>query len=867
MTPERWQQIEELYRAARDAADRERVLAADPELRREVEALLAQEDHAGEPTMTVVGVGTQLGRYVIEAPLGKGGMGEVFRARDTRLGRSVAIKVSNSQFSERFEREARAISALNHPHICTLHDVGPNYLVMELVEGETLASRLKKGSLSLDQTLQYGAQIADALAAAHAKEITHRDLKPGNIMLSKSGVKVLDFGLAKMRSNPDEVLTKSNVVMGTPAYMAPEQLAGQEADERSDIYSLGLVLHEMATRKRAPQGQTPPLDQLPEQLAHVLARCLAEDPTARWQTAAEVRALLELRTKAPPHASPKWLWPVAAAVLLVIAVAAFVLLRPREATTAQQQPFRFQIPSPVSFPPPESFSVSPDGKQARPLPGTESTFVPLPIWSPDSRSIAFDSGARKLRRIDIAGGPPSVICDVPGTVAVGGSWNRDGDIIFGTVLPEDSGVMRVPATGGVPIRITAPPPGATDVLPSFLPDGRHFLFLRSEPRPDIEGGIYVGSLDVKPEAQDTHAIMKSSFNAEYVSTPGAGMGHILYVRRTTLMAHPFDLDRRALSGTPVALAPDVGNFRNNGFFSSSTGALVYRASARQEFQLRWFGRQGEALSAVGEQGRIAGPKLSPDGSRVAMMQANANNSDASDLWRMDLAQAIRIRLAEGVLNSYPNEVVWSPDGGRIAYVSKREGNWNLVAKPANGTGEENVLLRVGDGAKPTSWSNDGKFLLYTAIDDDPNIWALPLDGERKPSAVLRTPAAEDAAQFSPDGRWIAYTSNETGRLEIYVRAFPTAADTFRISRDGGTSPRWRAGELFYLSPGGKIMATQIRGNPSGAGTLQALFDAPSGQSGWDVSPDGKRFLFAVPVVQTTQTPFTVILNWQGELKK
>jgi len=526
MTPERYHRAVEIFRAAlvSDAKGRATFLAhacaGDIDLRRDVESMLAADARAegflekppndiaadllANPTRTLLASGVQLGPYRIEGSLGAGGMGEVFQAVDTRLGRKVAIKISAQKFSGRFEREARAISALNHPHICTLYDVGPNYLVMEQVEGETLAARLKKSPVAMDQLLRYGAQIADALAAAHAKGIVHRDLKPGNIMLAKNGVKVLDFGLAK--SPQDQSITGS-AVLGTPAYMAPEQMAGKEADARTDIYALGLVLCEMATGKRAVSGQIPPMEKLPPQLGHIIERCLAPDLEDRWQSASDVKAELEWAAKSGPQTSAPqrrkvpWLTASAAALLLAVLLGAlFVLFR--TTPPAAVQPVRFEIAPPERgrFSGPLVFVLSPDGRriafhatgrdgimrlwvrsmestESHSLAGTEG-LAGAPFWSPDSRFLAFTiPAAGKISKIDALGGPIQAICDLPKNYVAqrGGAMSKEGIVIFGT--PE-SGLIRCSSSGGLPTPLTALDPSRQEIFhgrPAFLPDGRHFL--------------------------------------------------------------------------------------------------------------------------------------------------------------------------------------------------------------------------------------------------------------------------------------------------------------------------------------------------------------------------------------------------------
>jgi serine/threonine protein kinase len=522
---------------------------------------------ASESAHTHVKPNAQLGPYKIEEAIGAGGMGEVFRAIDTRLGRKVAIKISSQQFDARFAREARAISALNHPHICTLYDIGPNYLVMELVEGQTLAAQLKKGKMSIADTLRYGSQIADALTEAHAKGIVHRDLKPSNIMLARSGVKVLDFGLAKQQTNPDETLTSSNVVIGTPAYMAPEQREGKAADWRTDIYALGLIFYEMATGKRAVQGQTPPMGNLPARLTHVIERCLAQDPEERWQSARDVRAESQWAARDTSQGAglPKsrggsrWL---AAAAVLAVAVGATVVLMSGGARerSVLAQPFSFRIPIPdgLRMIGRSTFSVSPDGRtlaflaarsdgvehvwvqrigelEAKLLPDTESPpDSASPFWSPDSKTIVFGSD-RKLKKINlINGGPPQTICELSSFVS-GGSWSRDDVIIFGDLT---RGVMRVPAAGGKPVPLTTINRGeGFHTFPVFLPDARHFFYGRSGQSDDVDG-IYIGSIDRGSAQQDPKRWLAIPYAPEIVPL-GDSKAKVLYLRSGTLIGTRF----------------------------------------------------------------------------------------------------------------------------------------------------------------------------------------------------------------------------------------------------------------------------------------------------------------------------------------
>ncbi len=817
MTPERFREIEALFQSAREQGA-EILAGADPELRSVVESLLAQEsgrkvsNPAAEltvnPTMTMVTVGSQLGPYRIDAVLGEGGMGRVYRALDTRLARNVAIKISHENFTERFEREARTIAALNHPFICTLYDVGPNYLVMELVEGETMATRLKKGKLSLDDTLRYGAQVADALAAAHGRGITHRDLKPANVMLAKSGVKVLDFGLAK--SSRDESLTATNVAMGTPAYMAPEQFEAKDADSRTDIYALGLLLFEMATGKRVPQGERPSFSALPERLAHVVERCLEPNPEDRWQTSRDVKAELEwaakpdsgvensARAKSPPYKAP---WILSAALLLALGALAFVLSRERP---AERPVLQYTVAPPEKARNVSSFAISPDGRylaiaasgdgepqiwvrsldslQTQALAGTEG--AAFPFWSPDSQSIAFFA-KDKLKKIPVTGGTPQILCDVPS--ALGGAWSREGVIVFG-----GGGLSRVPEAGGVPVKITETE-GTTHRWPVFLPDGKRLLYLT--PR-GAQSGIEVTSLD---DPKQTRRLTPDITNPEYVAPqPGSAVGHLLFVRGGTLMAQPVDPKTMDNQGELFPVAQQVSRgtlFGTNLYSVSATGTLVYlnRGGAGATTQHVWLDRTGKELEKAGGPLRSRNTfALSPDGKRVVVEQIAGGEAN-SDLWLIDMEHGgTETRLTfDASISYYP---VWSPDGSKVAFASNRNGgNFNLYQRASNGTGQDELLFESKDPAKfPWDWSHDGRFLLFRAQDakTGSQLWALPVmgPGEKKPFAVRDSPFNETQVQLSPDGRcWPTLpTSRETTRC-MWHRSRPRS--TNRSPGSGRCQPR------------------------------------------------------------------------------
>jgi serine/threonine protein kinase len=880
--------------------------------------------------------GETLGRYQITGLIGKGGMGEVYGGTDTRLGRPVAIKLSSREFNDRFEREARAISALNHPHICTLYDVGPNYLVMEFVEGELLSKIIERGPLPLDKALSYAVQIVDALAAAHAKGVIHRDLKPGNIIITRNGVKVLDFGLAKLSlerlpgESADHIetgtvpITRAGAVLGTLCYMAPEQVEAKEADERSDIFSFGVLLYEMIAGQRPFTGDTaaatlaallrdqpPSMSQrqpaVPRALERVVRKCLEKKPDDRWQSARDLKPTLELiDLDAPPTnsasatsvpnlvATPsrkRWLGPVVGAAALLAAAGLAYMLWPKAQPAARATRFQVSLPDSVTFS--EYVSVSPDGRKLvfnasgsqsglwihdlntlewHKLPGTEEAISPF--WSPDSRFLGF-AVTDKLKKIEVAGGPPQTLCTVPFPVGTG-AWSQDGVIVFGGrgVGP----LHRVSAAGGVATEITVVDTSRGEsfhALPTFLPDGKHFLYLRGG-GPDV-AGIYVAALDAKLTEQSRERILATAFAAPYVD------GSLFFMREGTLMVQPFDARKLQLSGEPVPVAEHVGTTGSIGIFSASpTGVLAYRtgtAAAAGSVQPTWFDRQGKVVGTFGQPGPDVGMVLSPDAKRAA--GRDASQRSRGDIWLLDFTRGVRTRLTfRQSPGSFP---VWSPDGQRIIFSAGHLPE-TIYEKAVSGAGEEKELFKKpGESKVPTSWSRDGRFLLYTTLNSPKtgnDLWVLPLESERKPVLLLGTEFNESQGSFSPDMRWIAFTSNESGRGEIYVRPFlasgtsaPSLGDgKWQVSKDGGTDAKWRGDgkEITFVGPGNALMAVDVNG--SGAafqmGTPQKLFTF-SANTGGDVTADGKRFLLTVTSAQdqNAQTPITVVLNWQADFKK
>ncbi len=886
--------------------------------------------------------GTRLGPYEILAPLGAGGMGEVYRARDTRLGRSVAIKVlpphlsSSAELRERFEREAKTISQISHPHICALYDVNregeTEYLVMELLEGETLAARLARGALPLEQALRYGVEIADSLDIAHRQGIVHRDLKPANVMLTKSGVKLLDFGLAKalqpdgpiesFTSVPTEAhVTREGTILGTLPYMAPEQLEGKKADPRTDIFAFGATLYEMATGKKAFEGPSQaslisailrdeprPISQvqpmMPPGLDRVVKTCLAKDPEDRWQSARDVATELKWIADGGSQAGvpasvvarrgirERLAWAAAAAATLAALAVVLVPARPREALRMVQS----------SILPPEKSSfvfdlgpmaLSPDGRRlaflaptaegknllwvrplngmaAQPLAGTEG--AGYPFWSPDSRFLGFFAGG-KLKKIDASGGPPQVLCDAQS--GRGGTWNRDGVILFSPSLRD--ALQRVSSAGGSPAPATefdASKQEYSHRFPFFLPDGRHFLYLAQAMRVGqiVGEDVCIGSL----ESKERRSLFRANSNPVFApAAPGAASGHILFSRERTLLAQPFDARRMRLSGEAFPVGEQVQYFANFGFgvfTASDNGILAYQASgAGSMTQVVWLDRSGKQLDVLGPPAEYLRPRLSRDGRRVAI-DVGDPQTGRFDIWIYDLARRVPTRFTFEADSVFP---IWWPDDSRIVFQSNRKGQSALYQKVSSGTGNEEFLIQEGGLKVPTDLSSDGRFLAYHVIDNKTKTWDLGLYSvaEKKTFLFLSTPAAEVNGRFSPDGRWIAYQSDESGTVEVYVQPFPGHGGKWQISTAGGTQPVWNRNgkEIFYVSPDNKLMAVDVKAVPGfEAGPPRALFDVHlKSVNGWkyDISPDGQRFLANVVIGEVKTKPITLVLNWTAETKK
>ena len=938
MEHERWTLVDRLLGAALErepdqrAAFLNEACAGDEALRDEVESLLGHHAGAGHflesPALELLNaaptahtgaqfVDRQLGPYRILSQLGIGGMGEVYRARDSRLGREVAIKIATERFSERVEREARAVAALNHPNICTLHDVGPNYIVMELVEGDS-----PKGPLPLQEALRIARQIVQALEAAHEKGIVHRDLKPGNIKIKPDGVvKVLDFGLAKVdgavATQPEDsprriTATESGVILGTAAYMSPEQARGRPVDRRTDIWAFGVVLYELIVGDRPFRGDTvtdtlaavvkeePKWDQVPTSVRRLLRCCLQKDPKDRLRDIADARLLLEdVDTEAAPVRRSRLPWAVAPLFAVAMGIALWAPWRTAAPTleTIQTQVY---LPENVNAAG-RNFSLSPDGRtlalsavgpdgvarvwvrsmtslEVRALPGTETTPNPPPFfWSPDSRFIAYSAEGARLKKVDLAGSPPETLCETKGPNAPGGSWNRDGVIIFGS---GSAGLTRVSAAGGAPSPVTALDTSRREIrhaYPTFLGDSRRFLYLRTSSSPE-NSGVYVGALGVKPEDQDSRRLVATTFAPVYVRHADGSGGYLLVMRDGDVVAYVFDEQRTQIVGDPVTVVQQVGSFVASGFFSASARALVYRPSASsQETRLHWWNRKGHFVGNPAQPGRIRAMALSPDGLRAALVRQDSGSADQNIwLWETTRENSTRLTFHKGRANA----PVWTPDGRYIVFASTREGPKNLYRKAANESAKDEVLLKSDQDKVPTSISADGNFLLYTETNaqSKQDIWAMSNlgggGGERKSAPFQRREFNEGEAQFSPESgtgapRWVAYTSDETGRPEVYVREFPFNAesDKWPVSKAGGTNPRWRRDgkELFFAAPDGTVMSVEVPvGATFRAGEPKALFRVPAGlRSNWDLTADGERLLVLVP--QDAPAPLTVWQNWQAVL--
>ena len=957
MAGDRWEHVFALFDAAlaRPEADRGAFLSSecgeDARLRQEVESLLAAHDDAhgflsgrrlptgadvdqSRPASPILMRGMRLGVFEVESFVGAGGMGEVYRARDTRLDRLVAIKVlspdaaTDPRARVRFAYEARAIARLSHPRICALHDMGHHdgvdFLVMEYLDGETLAARLRRGPLPLAEAMHAAVEIGEALAAAHAQGIVHRDLKPSNVMLTKSGAKLLDFGLARLRApagggptTPAGALTGTHtmpgLIMGTLPYMAPEQLEARDVDARADIFAFGTVLYEVITGRKAFEetsqarlisailSSDPPAISVlrpltPPALDRVIRTCLAKDRDDRWASVHDVLLQLEwiardgsavaVRGEATANRRRDLLaWTVAAmAVLAAVVLWGWALRRPTPAVRTQV--LSVLAPPGAAVDTNEAPAISPDGRRlvfvgydatgkqllytrafevetsAQPLANTDG--ASLPFWSPNSQSVGFFAQGR-LKRVDIETSQVQTLADAGGPR--GGTWNQDDVILF--VPRPGTGVYRVSAAGGqpTPVKIDT----AVSWFPSFLPDGRHFLFFSPAPREPENAGVFVASLD----SSAAKRLVTARSRAVY-ATPG----YLLFWREGALLAQAFDANRFEVRGNSLSVAKDVGlnPVTNQGLFSvSDTGTLVFFAGAVGQSELVWVDRAGRRIGEAGPRGIFNSLSLSPDAASVVYDQAEPRYGTLG-LWQLDFARGVPSRLTfQSSHNMFP---LWSPDGTRIAFSSLREPPPQLYELNANGTGGEKLLLKTNFPKGPSGWSSDGRLLFYDTMHPQTggDIWALPLVGKPEPYPVVRTLADEHYGTPSPDGRWLAYISNETGPYEVYVEAFPATGFRRQVSTLGGFEPQWRLDgrELFYRAPDQTLMAVDVKRNQTTVefSPPKALFptrikwmEIQAAAHHYAVSPDGQRFLMTSATDEAQSSPITVMLNWTAVLKK
>jgi serine/threonine protein kinase len=908
-------------------------------------------------------VGERFGPYSIVAPLGAGGMGEVYRARDTRLDRMVAIKIlapgsGSPTRHERFAREARAVSKVNHPHICTLYDIGEQdgvqFIVMEYLEGETLAQRLRRGALPMEQLLRYAIEIADALAHAHRQGVVHRDLKPANIMLTPSGAKLLDFGIAALhgpgalQGTADtggaaaETLTEEGTIVGTLQYMAPEQLEARATDGRADIFAFGAIVYEMATGQQAFRGTSrasiiaavlerdPELlssaraesgagasgaggPRMPWLLNQIVSRCLAKNPDDRFQTAADLgQSLRWLAQSGSSAVIPSGAGSlrvsrryraalIAAGAAIVIAVAAAALKTFRSggspaSSLSSAGTVRFVVtpPSNTAFSPSSaSFALSPDGRAlaftgttgqsglamwlqpldsvaARRLAGTDG--AGQIFWSPDSRTVAFaDTTAQfKPKTIDLDSG----IVRPPGPISISGvgSWSRQHGIIGN----HKGIIQRIPLDGAAPTPLTRLDDAAGEIMhiwPSFISEGRSFVFLARSSKPEHDNIAYMSTLG----SFDRVRLFNSDSQVVY-----AAPGYLLYMIGNTLLARPFDVERLQVTGEPIPIAEEVERntgSRRGGFTVSQTGVLAFRQHI--ETQLVWFDRGGRRLGTLGPTGHYRNPALSPEEKRVAVAGLDLKTG-SWDIWLMEVGRGGVSRFtSHPAIDDMP---VWSPDGSRIAFKSDRSGSMSFYEKASNASGEEKLVVTGQSYSLALHhWLEDGTFLYSTGVmGANRNVAAteLRLTSTAAPSQgvpIVQNLFWNPFCALSSDRRWLAYSSNESGRYDVYGMPFRSGGGKWPISVAGGTEPAWRADgkELFYLAPDRYLMAVPITaGSSLQPGTPQRLFEAPVSsniassytRNQYIVTGDGQRFLVNEPVGRASISAVTVVVDWVAALK-
>jgi Tol biopolymer transport system component len=887
-----------------------------------------------------VGSGNRLGPYELAAPIGAGGMGEVWRAKDTRLDREVAIKIlppgfaSNAELKARFEREAKTISSLNHPNICTLFDVGQHegtsFLVMELLEGESLADRLEKGPLTPDQVLRFGSQIADALDRAHKQGVVHRDVKPGNVMITKTGAKLLDFGLARSgvesqalrglteAATAAKPLTQEGTILGTFQYMAPEQLEGQEADSRTDIFALGGLLYEMATGRPAFDGTSrtsliaaivsshpAPISSVtpmnPPALDHVVRKCMEKDPDDRWQSAHDVASELRWLTEAGSQAGvstaitirrktrERLAWGLAAlfAVLACIAAVAWMRRAPRPAevfrATIEAPPDGILLPFDIL-----GIALSPDGKRVafaanrtgggrqiwlRDLASMTSTPLPetsgasYPFWSPDGRYLAFFADG-KLKRIDLRGGSPQVLADAP--TGRGGSWGTSDVIIYAPNLR--SPIQSIPAAGGTPKAVSRfdADKDLTNRWPHFLPDGKHFIYVSRQRAVKGEvGRLMVASTDSK----EVSVLIEDSTNAQYVEP-----GYLLFGRGSDLYAWKFDVKKLALIGQPTPVQNEKVSFwepKNLVMFSASQqGTIIYLPEVTRKSALKWVTRDGRATGDLGGETYNLTPRISPDGTKVAVA-IGEHASSITDMWIFDLQYQRQFRITQQS-GAYLMPF-WAPDSKKLSFLCQPRAVQDICVKSLVTAGDVETLYASLYWKTNGPWTPDGRSIYFAEQNPQTNEDLMVLDvgaPAKKPGVILKTPFSEDVPELSPDGKWLAYVSNESGRQEVYVRSASGSFEQWQLSSNGGSQQRWTRGgrELVYAAPDGKVMSVAINTTPVfRPGVPQLLFTLPEPPDRdtpifEDISADGERILLNVPTTSRSSAAFHVILNWTSLVK-
>jgi serine/threonine protein kinase/Tol biopolymer transport system component len=865
-------------------------------------------------------IGQTLSHYKILEKIGEGGMGEVYLAEDLTLDRKVALKFLPEAFTSdpermaRFEREAKLLASLNHPNIAGIYGLEQadktRFLVLEYVEGETLQARLSKGALPLEEALALCRQIAEGLEAAHEKGVIHRDLKPANVMITgEEKVKILDFGLAKAFSDDTqsidssqsptltEAMTRPGVILGTVAYMSPEQAKGKSVDKSADIWAFGCILYECLTGKKVFEGETvtetlasvikeePNWEALPsnmpQNIRFVLRRCLEKEKGKRFRDAADVQIEMEEtritdvdKTTIPIKRSKlAWIWALIATVLVI--VLSFLYFRSDEVAKAQL--FHLSVPP---MPIDRSMAISPDGKwiafvaehtesatslyvckigevQPTHLKGTEG--ATCPFWSPNSRSIGFFAEG-KLKRVDLSGGPPRIICDARSTS--GGTWNSDGTIIF-TNWPH---LHRVSAdTGGDSVVINSPDTsqgGGGLANPCFLPDGRHYLYT-AQFSDKSKSGIYLASIDSEKKTR----LLTTTSSAAYVEP-----GYLLYHRKGTLFARPFDTKKLKLAGEELIVAENVildENSEWGAFSASQNGTLIYRSLKNQfQSQFVWIDRDGNQLEPIGIPEKYSADfDLSPDGKQIAVVRENLTTFNV-DIYLLDLKTNILTQFtSDPKIDGGPR---WSPDGSQLLFVSWRSGICSLFLKDVDGVSEVKPLLDPPIHADDPTWS--GQYILFSHYDD---IYAIA-HGEQEPIPIVQSISSKSigSPNLSIDGNWLAYQSDRSGVYEIYVRSFPVANQEKQVSINGGMHPRWKddGKELYYLSLDGKLMAVSIStGKKIDSGKPHVLFDANlsvnENSHGYLPNADGSRFLLLKPVAEAASTPITIVFNWTELLEK